>query len=87
MFYGSLQHVDGGSQGELYLRYHVYLLLEEVEQKDTIGFAYGNGQYILVTDNDDVWSKDNEIVVEKDVMHIGSEDGDQGQASGSGDDH
>lgn len=72
--HGYLQNGGGEWQGKYGLRYHMYLVAEEVRLKDDIAFAYGNGLSIDPKADAEVGSKDREVVAERNMTDSRRED-------------
>lgn len=59
---GYLQHACREWHGTYYLQYYMYLIVEGVELKDTIDFAYGEGLSTAVKAEEEVEGEDSAVV-------------------------
>lgn len=70
-----LQHTGGEWQGEYFLQYHMHLIREELELKDTIAFVHGNDLSIAVNTDKEVGDGNCPVVVKGATNDIRSDDG------------
>lgn len=69
-----VQHSGAEWRRKYFLRYHMYLILEEVELNDPISFAYCNGQSIASEADADLRDEDSAVLEEKKIPDVRSED-------------
>lgn len=77
-----LQHAGPAWRRKYCLRYHMYLILEEMEWKDAIDISYGNGLSISPKAGTAVGGDNSAVVVEINMSYVTSEDDRHVQAGG-----
>lgn len=78
--HGLSEYNDGERRGKECLRYHTYLIPEEVEQKTVTAFRSGNDLTIAAKSEEKVASEDSAVVVDRDMTDIRSKSGRHVQA-------
>lgn len=72
--HGYVQHAGEKSRRKYCLRYHMYLILEEMPLKDAIEYASSNGLSVAPKDEAEIGGEDCTVAVARSTTDVRSED-------------